>query len=187
MVGICGTPGTGKKTAAPLVAHLLGLRAISLNSLAPKGETEVDTGELREALLKLAPPRAVLYGHLLPHVVRKQEVELVAVLRCEPAVLRSRLAKRRYDASHVVENVEAELIGVVLDECVRRFGQPKVAEYDTTSDSPEQVARAIASDIESVGKKVRRRREWIDWSLNYDSSTKLRSLLSGGNDPPAST
>ena len=45
MVGVCGTPGTGKKTVAPLVAELMGLPApISVNSLAPKGEAEVDTG-----------------------------------------------------------------------------------------------------------------------------------------------
>lgn len=193
IVGICGTPGTGKKTVAPLVARLLELpRAIPLNSLAAKGEVEVDTVRLRRELLKAAPARAVVFGHLLPHVLRKSEAGFVAVLRCEPSVLRKRLEKRGYPGAKVTENVEAELIGVVLDECVRRFGLGLVREYDTTSASPRAVAKAIARDAvsalsEGKGAAKRRPTAWIDWTLDYDSSGKLRSLLAGRREPPAST
>jgi len=188
MIGVCGTPGTGKKTVSPIVAKLMGLPApISMNSLAPKGESEVDTVLLRKKLLALDPPRAVLFGHLLPHVLRKSEAGLVAVLRCEPSVLRERLVGRGYPRSKVTANVEAELIGVVLDECVERFGRDLVREYDTTSASPEAVASEIARDARA-GKVPRRRAPaWIDWTLGYDYSTKLRSLLEGESEPPAST
>ena len=95
MVGVCGTPGTGKKTVSPMVAKLMGLPApIPINSLAPKGVVEVDTALLRRTLLGLDPPRTVLFGHLLPHVLRKSEARFVAVLRCEPSALRERLVKR---------------------------------------------------------------------------------------------
>lgn len=189
MVGISGTPGTGKKTVAPIVARLMGLPPpVPINSLA-KGGGDVDTALLRRRLLELDPPAGVIFGHLLPHVLRKPEARLVAVLRCEPAVLRGRLLKRGYPAAKVTENVEAELIGVVLDECVRRFGGALVREYDTTSARPEEVARAIARDAEAPGRTKRpaRPRAWIDWTLTYDSSSKLRSLLAGDRDPPAST
>jgi adenylate kinase len=191
MVGVCGTPGTGKKTVSPIVARLMGLPSpMPINSLAPKGATEVDAALLRRKLLDLDPPRAVLFGHLLPHVLRKPEAALVAVLRCEPSVLRERLLKRRYPRAKVIQNVEAELIGVVLDECVRRFGSALVREYDTTSASPQAVASAIAKDAEAMsapGRASASQRTWIDWTLDYDSSTKLRSLLAGAKDPPAST
>jgi len=187
MVGISGTPGTGKKTVAPLVAKMMGLGApIAINSLA-KARGDVDTTMLRRRLLELDPPREVVFGHLLPHVLRKPEVAFVAVLRCEPAVLRRRLSDRGYPAAKVVENVEAELIGVVLDECVRRFGSDLVHEYDTTSAPPEKVARALARDAEAKAGQPAAARAWIDWTLDYDSSTKLTSLLAGGRDPPAST
>jgi len=184
LVGICGTPGTGKKTIAPLVAELLGLPPpISINSLAPKGRADVDPVQLRRKLLQLKPARAVVFGHLLPHVLKKSEAGLVAVLRCEPSVLRGRLVQRGYPSGKVTENVEAELIGVVLDECVFRFGSDRVREYDTTSSQPKGVAKAIARDAKAVRRP---RQAWIDWTLDYDSSSKLRSLLSG-TEPPAST
>jgi len=193
MVGVCGTPGTGKKTVSPIVARLMGLPPpIPINSLAPKGEVEVDTTFLRRKLLDLDPPRTVLFGHLLPHVLKKSEAGFVAVLRCEPSVLRERLVERGYPNAKVTENVEAELIGVVLDECVRRFGGALVREYDTTSASPKTVASAIARDAEAAKAPGRRAgagapRAWIDWTLDYDSSTRLRSLFAGSRDAPAST
>ncbi|MGH9919472.1 MAG: hypothetical protein ACRD6W_11480 [Nitrososphaerales archaeon] len=185
MIGVCGTPGTGKKTVSPIVAKLLGLPApVSINSLAPKGEPEVDTALLRRRLLALDPPRTVVFGHLLPHVLKKPEVGLVAVLRCEPSVLRERLVRRGYPRAKVTANVEAELIGVLLDECVRRFGRGLVRDYDTTLASPKAVASEIARDAETPAKATP---AWIDWTLGYDSSTKLRSLLAGESEPPAST
>jgi adenylate kinase len=186
MVGICGTPGTGKKTVSPIVAKLMGLPApIAINSLTRAGEEEVDTAILRRRLLDLDPPRAVLFGHLLPHVLRRSEAGFVAVLRCEPSVLRERLTRRGYPRPKVTENVEAELIGVVLDECVTTFGSGLVREYDTTTAGPQEVARAIAGDAGKPRRGVGP--PWIDWTLGYDSSSKLRSLLEGRSDPPAST
>jgi adenylate kinase len=192
IVGICGTPGTGKKTVAPIVAGLLGRPpAVSIVSFARKGEVDVETEPLRREMLKGVPPNAVLYGHLLPHVVRKSEAGFVAVLRCEPSVLRDRLLGRGYPKAKVTENVEAELIGVVLDECVSRFGPDLVREYDTTSTSPEKIAGAIARDAMAATARGKKRAEsrpsWIDWTLRYDSSSKLRSLLADGSEPPAST
>ena len=87
----------------------------------------MDTKVLRASIIDATPARAVVHGHLLPHVLRKGEVELVAVLRCEPSVLRGRLFKRGYPQAKVTENVEAELIGVLLDECVARFGKTSSA------------------------------------------------------------
>jgi adenylate kinase len=185
IIGICGTPGTGKKTVAPIVASLVGLPVpLSIGSLARRGEVEVDPRMLRSKLLKLKLGRAVVFGHLLPHVLNRSEARMVAVLRCEPSVLRRRLAERGYPHAKVTENVEAELIGVVLDECVRKFGSERVREYDTTSASPKEVAAAIARDAKAAMTKApkaatRAKPGWIDWTLGYDSSSKLRSLLAG--------
>jgi adenylate kinase len=192
IIGICGTPGTGKKTVAPIVSKLVGLPPpVSIASFVRRGESSIDTAILRKRLLRAGHRQVVLVGHLLPHVLLAREAAFVAVLRCEPSTLKNRLLDRGYPGDKVAKNVEAELIGVVLDECTRRFGAGKVREYDTTRSSPREVAKAIADDAKEAlagrRKRPRRPKEWIDWTLDYDSSTKLRSLLAGKSDPPAST
>lgn len=177
-----GTPATGKKSVAPLLADILGLKAVELNAVAGY-RPDVDTQSLRRAVLKLLPG-ALIYGHLLPDVLRSRELDFVAVLRCEPSVLKRRLCARGYPGDKVVENVEAELIGVVSDASVRSFGPTTVHEYDTTRAKPQAVARRIARDY--LSRRVHAG-SWTDWTLRYDSSTKLRSLLSVPRTEPAPT
>jgi adenylate kinase len=208
IIGITGTPGTGKKTVAPLVAALLGLPPpIALNSLST--EPEVDPRVLRRRLLRHLSPglaamtttrtTAIVFGHLLADVMAPREATMVALLRCDPSVLRDRLARRGYSEEKLTSNVEAELIGVVLDSCARRFGDV-LREYDTTSASPEQVARRIAGDAKSLGSSRASSRPpigvasarhpttpWIDWTLDYGSSSRLRSLLWGTTERVGST
>jgi adenylate kinase len=183
LVGVTGSPGTGKKTVAPILAKLLDAPLVDLNALAKRmatpsrGEYQVDVGLLRQRLKALNPAGSVVFGHLLSDVLRRSEVAFVAVLRCEPSALKSRLESRGYERQKVTENVEAELIGVVLDSSVRRFGEDRVREYDTTSTSPAALARRMAGDYKR-GRGATA--PWIDWTLDYDSPSKLRSLFSPG-------
>jgi adenylate kinase len=111
-LGITGGPGTGKKTIAPQVAKLLGIRSYNLNELAAAFEVidanhEVDTEKLGRSLSSEVQAPALLFGHLLPYVVSRNQIAKIAVLRCDPKMLKSRLAKRRYDHRKLAENVEA--------------------------------------------------------------------------------
>ncbi len=190
-VGITGTPGTGKKTVAPRVASRLSYSTLDLNQVAKVGSSyrsgepfEVDTVALRKRIKALQTSKRVIYGHLLPEVFRVKELGFVAVMRCEPSVLKKRLIARGYDEEKLVANLEAELIGVLLDACLRSFGQSVVHEYDSTKTTPNELANAIVSDYT---RRTRQRRSWIDWTFRYASSAKLRSLLSFGKTEPAST
>jgi adenylate kinase len=192
LIGVTGTPGTGKKSAAPLVARKLKFRLLDLNKFAEQnglvedtqGAAEVDTGALRKSLLQKVKRRTVIFGHLLPEVYRKSELQFVAILRCNPSILRQRLLARRYNPTKLVENVEAELIGTFLDSCLRSFKAQLVHEYDTTSSTPEETAKSIVEDFKR-GEEPKG--PWIDWTLLYDSPDKLESLLSGGRTELAST
>ncbi len=180
IIGITGTPGTGKKSVAPLVAKGLGLRAYSLNALASelglttkvRGELEVDTKALRQGIRGRGP--SVVYGHLLPYAVDRGSLSRVAVLRCEPGVLKLRLSERRYPAKKLEENVEAELIGVVSADTFDAFGDGKAFEVDATAVPPASIAKTIVDTVQGGLKPPRR----IDWTRSYDSAVKLRSLLS---------
>ena len=180
MLGITGTPGTGKKSIAPIVAERLGAKCVNLNDLAKSSrliegkEGEVDAGKLRLRLERDLPRNAVVYGHLLPYVLRKEWASKVVVLRCEPAVLKERLRARGYRAEKIVENVEAELIGIISSDAYDRYGNAKTWEVDTTRSSPSEAAEAIVTMTKSSPRGAQR----VDWTLDYDSGAKLRFLLS---------
>jgi len=180
LLGITGTPGTGKKSIAPIVAESLGMQCLGLNDLAEsyglvsRKSGAVDAQKLRAKLRRDLSEKAVVYGHLLPYVVPQSAVSRVAVLRCEPRVLKERLRLRGYAPPKIVENVEAELIGVVSSDAFDTYGRTKTTEVDTTGGSPADAAKAVVEIALSKPREAPR----IDWTLGYDSGAKLRLLLS---------
>ena len=187
-LAITGTPGTGKKTLAPAVAKELGLPCVGLNQLLSPGELRkadegVDTRKLRGRLLATAKGTVLVYGHLVPDVLETGDVRRVVVLRCEPKVLRRRLLGRGYAAPKLRQNLEAELIGVVFADSVKRFGFAKCAQFDSTSRKVRESVRAVARLLGSrKGGGAA-----IDWVPRYSSAEKLRSLLSDARTDSAFT
>ena len=183
IIGVTGTPGTGKKSVAPLLAKAFGVECLSINDLARSHrllvkvgkEWEVDVGKLSIKLRGISGP-AVVYGHLLPHALEGRLVARAVVLRCEPSVLKQRLEARGYDTRKIVDNVESELIGLVSSEAFGAFGEAKTFEVDSTSLAPSETADAVGRVIRGESEPGPR----IDWTDDYDSGAKLRSLLSGG-------
>jgi len=179
MLGITGTPGTGKKSIAPIVAKRLGTECLSLNEIARSyglmtKSGAVDTQKLLARLKEDFSRNAVVFGHLLPYAVPPSALSKVVVLRCEPGVLKERLRLRGYSPSKIIENVEAELIGVVSSDAFDVYGAAKTREVDTTNSSPTEAASAVTE----VAASRRRDAPRIDWTLDYDSGAKLRLLLS---------
>ena len=193
LLGVTGTPGTGKKSVSVELAAILGFTAKDLNELARElGCAErtdesvvVDTKRLGQALRGRTWSETVLHGHLLPDLFRGEEIGYVAVLRCDPAILKERLRARGYGGDHLRENVEAELIGVSLSSSLRSFDASRVREFDTSQSKPQEVAKAIAAGYRS--RRRPRSKGWTDWTTRYDSPAELTSLLSSARTDSAFT
>jgi adenylate kinase len=97
----------------------------------------------------------------------------MVVLRCEPMVLKRRLSQRGYSFEKTIQNVEAELIGVIASDATSAFGKGKTMEFDTSASSAAESAKAIARMVQEQKPTGTR----IDWMPSYGSARKLRALL----------
>src|SRR3990170_2216803 len=155
VIGITGTPGTGKKSTGRIVADLLGYQFLELNRVAfetgsvldrREDDFEVDPKRLRRNILKrIEGGGIVLSGHLLPYILKRGEVDFVAVLRCSPEDLEKRYVGRGYSDAKVRENVASEILDICLGDALKQFGTDAVAEFDTTGQRAEDVAKAIVA------------------------------------------
>jgi adenylate kinase len=151
LVGLTGTPGTGKSAA---VARLDGrLDSVEIDALAVRlgagrrtrrGYTLVDLARLRRRLhVALSDPMPRL---LVGHLAHLLPVRDVIVLRCHPVVLAQRLdrAHRGSEADRKA-NVVCEATDYVLIEALAWATRWKrrLWELDTTHLSPDSVAEQV--------------------------------------------
>ncbi len=163
LVALTGTPGTGKTTVSKGL-EALGHHVIDLGAFAAAhGLSEpIDDGEVLDLdAVALRLPVGVVetmvveghLSHLLP-------VDLTIVLRCNPDVLRQRLAGRGWLKEKVEENVEAEAVDVILLEALERCDD--IREVDTTAVAPAELVETVADIVE--GRDSGHRPGSVDWS-----------------------
>ena len=154
-IAVTGTPGTGKTTATNLLESRTDiggdLEVIHLGEIIESEEFYTSIDENRdskiadlEGLATWLDGRddAVFESHLAHHF----PADRVAVLRCHPRELKSRLLDRGESERKARENVESESLDVILVEAVERHGLESVYEIDTTDREPD----AVAGELETV-------------------------------------
>ena len=168
-LALTGTPGTGKSTVAQMLSSD-GYEVITVESLAEQhglsGEIDpsdgvrvIDTGALHDVLApawESSPDGVVVVdGHLSHHL----PCDAVAVLRCSPEIIESRLVSRRYSADKVQANYEWELLGGAWNE---REGDAPWCEFDTSHSGVNSVVDSLADWI-ADGFKPASPGSVIDW------------------------
>ncbi len=162
LIGITGTPGTGKTSVAASLREK-GYDVLDLKTtVAPfvlehdeeAGADVVDVEAWAEAHADLDGFVEGAISHYLP-------CEKVIVLRCRPDVLAKRLTPRGYSAAKIHENAEAEALDVILIETVDAFATEQIYEIDTTSIDTET---AVASLLAFVNDEVPASFGSLDWS-----------------------
>lgn len=156
VLALTGTPGVGKSslvgrlrrrhvTVLP-VDDFLDEADVAAGYDVQRHSREVDTDALdrsvRARAVEAEDP-VVVEGHLAHYLAVATHA---LVLRVRPRVLARRLEKRGWPKAKVRENVEAEAIDLILQECVERFGERRTYEVDVTGKRRHEVAR-IAAEV----------------------------------------
>lgn len=163
MIGISGTPGTGKTAVANELANR-GYQVTHLvDTIGPyilEKDEERDTSVVDEGAWArdFLPVEGIVEGHLAHYL----PCDRIIILRCRPDELARRLKERGYSAEKIRENAEAEALDIILQETVYRFQEDQIYEIDTTRCRTQELANMVEEIIHgsrppSYGT--------IDWSL----------------------
>jgi len=142
MVGIAGTPGTGKSSVGDVLAAR-GRQVVRVADTVGPFVLSVEGGvrEVDEEAWAAAFER--IDGYVEGGLAHLLGIDRLVLLRCRPDVLRTRLEARGYPAAKVAENVEAEALDVILCEALDRQAPDRLLEIETTSRTPGETADLV--------------------------------------------
>jgi adenylate kinase len=158
LIGLTGTPGTGKTSVSKFLERKRHWKVIHLNELIKKEHlyTEIDEKRdaviadmelVRQRLAKIISGREneviILESHLAHYIA-----DTVIILRVYPPELERRLKARGYSEEKIRENIEAEALDVILVEAFEWC--EKVFEIDTTGKSIEETGQDIEKIIDHI-------------------------------------
>ncbi len=166
LIGLTGTPGTGKTSVSRLLEKKRNWKVIHLNDLIKEKHLYTEIDEKRDAVIvDMELIREYLHetidgneikgkngseneiviveSHLAHHIA-----DIVIVLRACPPELEMRLKTRGYSEEKIKENVEAEALDVILVEAFEWC--KKVFEVNTTGKSIEEVGQDIEKIVDNI-------------------------------------
>lgn len=156
---LSGTPGTGKTTIAKLIQKKYGIGVLSLteivieNNLFSEIDEERDTKVVDDEKLvtfinnyiQTHDGDLLVEGHYAD-LVDSPQLSVGIILRCHPAELAQRLAKRKYKTKKINENIQAEIVGdctsymLEIDELVEA---QRIFEINTSGKTETESAEII--------------------------------------------
>ncbi|MHA1606375.1 MAG: adenylate kinase family protein [Candidatus Freyarchaeota archaeon] len=174
VIVLSGTPGTGKTTLAKLLSQATGIKNVGLSKLVEekslfsgidkeRGSLIADLNRLIPEVKRLAEEAGgelIVEGHYAD-VIPREWVRKVIVLRTHPKELERRLREKGWSHRKIMENVQAEIIGVCTYDAVEAYGWALVYEIDTTSKQPHESLKEALEIISEGGERYRVGR--IDW------------------------
>ena len=154
---VTGTPGCGKSTTCELlIRRLPEYKYYNISDFAKEhdcyeGYDEarkthiVDDDKLLDELEPLLYSGASIIDWHVNDVFPERLIDLVVVLRCTNTNLYDRLKARGYHDSKIQENLDAEIMGVVLQDALDSYEQQIVVELqsNTVEDMDGNVDRIV--------------------------------------------
>ena len=141
---LTGTPGTGKTSISKLlntkVVHLSDYYEASSEGKTNSGEWLIDLDKMNNLVKKLELDEVFYEGHT-SHTL--DNLDMVILLRCDPSILKDRLASRNYSEEKINENLEAEALNIIYDEALENVTADKIFQLDTTKQTPQESAKKL--------------------------------------------
>lgn len=176
---IAGTPGVGKTTIGKIVSQKAGLRFIELINIIQvnqlNAEREVDGRTLSinaGRLIRKISEDSLIATHIA-FKPRGINVERVFVLRRDPFSIIATLTSRGYPEKKVLENAEAEFLGIVFSDMLKKFGTEKTLQINVSNRTIDESVNLLLRGIN--GENIN---EEIDWTRILERDNRLDKLLS---------
>lgn len=193
LIGLTGTPGTGKTSVSKLLEKRRGWKVVYLNDLIKEEHLYSEVDEERDSVIadmELIRERlsgileeekgqhaekakvngeekeniTIIESHLAHYIT-----DIVIVLRAYPPELKKRLEKRGYSEEKINENAEAESIDLILAEAFEWC--KKVFEVNTTGRTVEETSEDVEKIIDYIlAGKENELQEYIPGSLDWIDS-----------------
>ena len=166
LIGLTGTPGTGKTSISRLLEKNREWKVIHLNELIKEQHLYTEIDHKRDAVIadmdlvreylkeildgnelegeQITGNEVIIIESHLAHYI----TDITIVLRTYPPDLEMRLKTREYSEEKIKENIEAEALDVILVEAIEWC--QKVFEVNTTGKSIEKVGQDIEKIIDNI-------------------------------------
>jgi adenylate kinase len=188
VIVVTGTPGVGKTTVSQKLADKLDARHLSITNLVKEEKLITSVDKVRKTLvadtekvakrvqeiLRSSVDNIIIDGHYAVDVVPKKDVNLIFVLRRDPAELKDVMEKRGFEGKKLWENLAAEILDVCLLDALSACGADKVCEIDVSDKTVEEVMEEIISVLD---KKKTCQNGIVDWLGKLDDEGRLGEFL----------
>jgi adenylate kinase len=188
VIVVTGTPGVGKTTASQKLAEKLDANYLGITDLVKEEKLITSVDEARKTLvadtekvskrvqeiLRSSAGNIVVDGHYAVDVVPKEDVNMIFVLRRDPAELKPVLEKRGFEGKKLWENLAAEILDVCLMDALSACGAGRVCEIDVSGKTVEKVVEEMISVLE---KKESCQAGIVDWLGKLDDAGRLGEFL----------
>ncbi len=178
---ITGNPGVGKHTLTKAISKVREFQVLDINKIAldsgiyeKKDNTlDVDVTKLKKILKNKITKKSLIVGHLAPYVLTKSQVTRAIILRKNPYKLLAVYKKRKYPAKKIKENLESEILGIIAHDAIKKFGESKIYQLDTSSEAISKTTKRILNVLDG---KIEN--DEIDWLSLISKKNDLRKFFS---------
>lgn len=183
VIGISGTPGTGKTTTTKGLKQVLSAETINLTETAIENDFILETDVERqtkvanlekltqflEIYIRSHSNNIIIEGHYAD-IIPAHLVSIFFVLRTDPFVLKERLIEKGFFPTKIQENLQSEILGTCTSAALEKYDKNILYEIDNSTIPLKNILIEIETIINerppsNVGK--------INWMSQLEDSELL--------------